>query len=890
MTSRARKIVRVWARTLEHLYPPSHRRRVGIDLRRTLEDQASDVAERRPRAILAFLAVNTAVAARDALLEWGEAMRRPRGTGARGGVGMGTMVRAFGQVVRGLSRRPGYAVPVLVTIALGVGANTAMFSVLYAVVLRPLPYPDADRIVVADGADPAHGNRTAHFALPDVRDLAEGSRRLAYLAAYTTLPSDLVLAGDGEAREVETAFVSAGFFEALGTAPVAGRTLEGDDEIGDDHVVVVSHAFWVQHLGGDPEAVGRPLVLSDESYRVVGVMPPSFAFPTPRTEVWVLLSTIPSSSIPLEVRGVKLLDAVGRLTGGSTLPQAESELSGLAAVLAERFPDENGSMPAVALTPIQEGVIGGVDRALAILMAAALLILVIVCANVANLALAREASREPEMALRAALGASGVRRAGVVVTESLVLSLTGGAAGLAIAWWGTGILVGASAGTLPRAQEIMPDWRVAVFSLTASVAIGLAFALLPGLKAGGRDLADRLRAGLGRSARVSGRGALVASQMAMAIVLLVGSTLLVRSLWALRGVDPGFGTEGLVVAHLTFPSSRYPERPQYLQRWTEMLDGLAAIPGVDGVASVRWFPLRGPGEGTRWSVSGQPSAERGESPRAYLLQVSPDYFRVMGIPLVEGAGFDVSAGRDGRATTVLSRSLALAAFEGEPAVGRTIAIDGIDLEIVGVAEDVRQRELGVATHPTLYIPQLLSPRRGQAFVIRSSRAAEDVMREVRALVASQDPSQAITELASAAQIVAGQADRSRFFALLLVAFASLALVLGAIGVYGVVAFRVAGRRREVGIRLALGAEARDVRRLVVLQGLRPVAAGILVGLTGTLWVIRAAASLLFGVGVYDPLSYGASVSALLSVALVACWLPARSAARLDPVRTLSAEE
>lgn len=889
MTGPARRLLRVWARALERLYPPAHRRRVGIDLSRTLEDQASDAVERGGLPILAFLAVNTAVAIRDALLEWAEAVRRPRGIGAGGGVGMGTMARAFGQVLRGLSRRPGYAMPVLVTIALGVGANTAMFSVLYGVVLRPLPYPDADRIVLADGADPARGNRSVHFALPDVRDLAEGSRRLASLGAYTTLPSDLVVAGDGEAREVETAFVSAGFFEALGTAPLFGRTLDRDDEIGDDHVVVVSHAFWIQHLGGEPKAIGRPLVLSDASYRVVGVMPASFAFPTPRTEVWVLLSTIPSSSIPLELRGVKLLDAVGRLATGSTLSQAESEASGLAAALAERFPDENRSMPAVALTPLQEGLIGGVDRALAILMAAAFLILVLVCANVANLALAREASREPEMALRAALGASGVRRAAVVVTESLVLSLTGGAAGLAIAWWGTGLLVGASSGTLPRAEEITPDWRVAVFSLAASVAIGLAFALLPGLKAGGKDLADRLRAGSGRSARVSGRGALVASQMAMAIMLLVGSTLLVRSLWSMRAVDPGFSTEGLVVAQLTFPASRYPERPEYLQRWTEVLDGLAAIPGVDGVASVRWFPLRGPGEGTRWSVPGRPSDGAGDRPQAYLLQVSADYFDVMGIPLVEGAGFDASAGRDGRATTVLSRSLALAAFEGESALGRTITIAGIDLEIVGVAEDVRQRELGVSTHPTLYIPQLLSPRRGQAFVIRSSRSPTGVMRDIRALIASQDPSQAITELAPARRIVAGQSDRSRFFALLLAAFASLALVLGAVGVYGMVAFRVAGRRREVGIRLALGAEARDVRRLVVRQGLRPVAVGILVGLVGTVWAIRAASALLFEVGVYDPLSYGASVATLLGVALVACWLPARSAARLDPVRTLSAE-
>ncbi len=889
MTRIGREVVRAWAGSLRRLYPPSHRGRVGTDLDRLLEDQAADAAARGLGALLGFVVTNTVVGLRDALLEWVEAATRRNRTRGGGGVGMGSTMRALGQVVRGLSRRPGYAVPVLATVALGVGANTAMFSVLYGVVLRPLPYPAPEHIVRIHGADPGRGERSGRLGLPDVRDLAERSRRLEHVGAFTTLPSDLVLTGDGTAQEVETAFVSSGFFEAMGTSPLLGRALTRTDEVGDDHVVVVSHAFWRQHLGADPDAVRRAVTLSDETYRVVGVMPEAFAFPSPRTQVWVLLSTIPASSIPLQVRGLKILDAVGRVASESTIAQAEADLSAISASLAEAFPDDNADLPGIALTPLRDSVVGDVDRALEVLMAAALLILILVCANVANLALAREAARGPEMALRAALGASGARRAGVVVTESLLLSIVGGLGGLAIAWSGTDLLVGASAGTLPRAQEIGPDWRVATFSVAASIVVGLTFGLLPGLQAAGRDLAASLRAGSGRTARMTGRGTLVASQIALSVVLLVGSTLLVRSLWSLRSVDPGFRSEGLVVADMTFAATRYPGRPEYLQRWTEMLDGLRAIPGIEGVGSVRRFPLRGEGEASRWAAPGHPASEDDDGARAYVLQVSADYFRVMGIPLVEGTGFGASAGQDGRNVAVVSRSLAQAAFPDESAVGRPLDLGGYAMEIVGVVEDVRQRELTVEAHPTVYLPQLLSPRRGQAFVIRSSRAEADVMRDVRALVASQDPGQAITELAPASEIVGKQTDRSRFFALMLAAFAGLALALGAIGVYGVVAYRVAQRRREVGIRVALGAEAPDVRRLVVGQGLKPVAVGVVAGLVTTLWLVRGAASLLFGVGLYDPLSYGMGVAVLLSVAAVACWLPARTASRLDPVRALSAD-
>lgn len=877
-----------WLRLLARLYPRAFRERSAGELAALLEEGARDARAGGRWALVRWLTRNTVWCLRDAAAErW----RRSPGGRTRGGEGGGMTIgdgfKALGTAVRSLGRHPGYTVPALLTLALGIGANTAMFSVLYGVVLRPLPYPAPDRLVELSPS--VVDRRSGAFSLPDVRDWQDRTRTLAAMGAYTTLPSDLILTETGEdALEVETAYVTSGFFESMAAPPFLGSWLPAGAEESDNRVVVASHAFWVRQLGSDASAVGRTLTLSGEAYRLVGVMPEEFAYPDPGVEVWAFLSVIPSSSIPLQIRGVRLLEGVGRMTPGTTVEEARDDMAAVAAALAETYPDSNGRMPTATVRPLRNSVVGDVDRPLAVLMAAALLILTIVCANLANLALTREAGRETELAVRAALGASRSRRAALVLTESLLLSLAGGALGLGIAWWGTGALVSLNAGTLPRAQEIAPDWRIATFSIVMSMLVGVAFAFLPGMRAARADLSDRLRAGArGLSGADRARNALVVSQVALSVVLLVAAGLMGRSLQALADVDPGFDPEGLVVVDLTFPSSRYPDRPAYLAAYEQTLDALSSLPGVRAAGTIRRFPFLGEGEALRIGVPGR--SEEADGVRASLLQVSPGLFGAMGVTLLDGGELPRGAGIDGRPVAVLNRSLARALFAGEPAVGRPIVLDGESVEVVGVVEDVHQTRLQGEAPATVYVPQHAFPRRGAAFALRTDGATAAVERSVRDAIRRVDPAQPITELAPATDIVARQAMRPRFFAVLFAAFASLALALSAIGVYGVVAFGVARRRREVGIRVAMGADARDVHALIVRQGMLPVGVGILLGALAALGLVRALASLLFGVGLYDPLAYLAGVSVLAATGWVACWIPARSASRTEPVRALAAE-
>ena len=886
--SRDASLAARWLRLLTRLYPPAFRTRSAGELAALLEQGARDAAARGGWALARYVARNTVWCLRDAATErWADGIGgRTRGEEG-GGMHLRDGIQALRTAVRSLVRHPGYTLPALLTLVLGIGANTAMFSVLYHVVLRPLPYPAPDRLVELAPADPEEG--PGGFSLPDVRDWQERARTLSAMGAYSTIPSDLILTGGGEdARDVETAYVTSGFFEAMGTPPLLGSWLPPDAEEGDNRVVVASHAFWVGELGADPSAVGRALTLSGVAYRLVGVMPPEFAFPDPGVEVWTFLSVIPSTSIPLQLRVVRLLQGVGRMKPDATVGETRADVAGIASELARTYPDSNDRVPSAVVRSLRSTLVGDVRRPLVVLMAAALLILTIVCANVANLALTREAGRETELAVRAALGASRARRAALVTTESLLLSLVGGVIGLALAAWGTGVVVALNAGTLPRAREIAPDWRVALFSLGVSMAVGLIFAFLPGMRAARSDLSDRLRAGArGLSGADRARDVLVVSQVALSVVLVVGAGLMGRSLQALGRVDPGFDADGLVVADLTFPAGRYPDRASYLAVYEQTLDALASLPGVRAAGTIRRFPFLGGGEGIPVGVPGRDGA--GEAMRASLLQVSPGLFGAMGVPVVEGAELSPGAGTDGRQVAVLNRALARALFGGEPATGRTITMDDQTYEVVGVVGDVRQTRLRDDVPATIYVAEHALPRRGAAFVLRTDGPTAAVERAVRDAIRRIDPAQPITRLAPASELVAGQASRPRFFALLFAAFASLALVLSSIGVYGVVAFGVARRRREVGIRVAMGAAARDVQALVVREGMAPVAIGLGVGTLAALGLVHALSSLLFGVGLYDPAAYVVGIAVLAATALVACWIPARSASRTEPVRALTAE-
>lgn len=799
---------------------------------------------------------------------------------------MGTSgLHALRLALKGLVRRPGYTVPMLLTLTLGIGANTATFTLLNSVVLRPLPYPDPGRIVRVVPVDASRGNATGAFSLPDVRDWEERATTLDAFGAYTTINSDLVYTAGEQAVEVATAYVTSGFFGAFATRPVIGRLPTVGEELGDNRVVVVSHAFWRQYLSADPEIVGRTIPLSGGEYRVAGVMPESFTFPSDRIEVWAFLTIIPASSTPYHIRGVRLLNAVGRISEGVSVEQARADLTSVASSLAAEYPDSNDRVTAAVVMPLQQDVVGEARTPLFVLMAAAALILLITWANLANLALAREAQRAPELAVRAALGASRLRRAGLVLVECLVLSVAAGLLGLLVASVGTDALVALGDSVIPRAHEITPDWRVAGFTLLVSLVTGATVAAMASAKAGSADLGDRLRA-TGRGAVKSrAKGFLVVSQVSLSVVLLIVASLLVKSLDALNRVDVGFEPDDLVVAVMTFASDRFPDRSDFLPRFDATLEALEAVPGVRSASSVRRFPFRGSGEGVRWRLPD--ASDDTEGTRVNLLQVSPGFFETMGVAFVDGGDFAPADVASGRPVAVVGRSVAAAAYSGERAVGRSLRIDGVDLQIVGVVEDIRQSDLRGDPTGVAYVPNSFWPRRGAAFILRAEPGAVGVLQGVRDAIQRLDSDQPITELARARDMVDQELGRDRFTTLLLVLFATLALVLCSVGVYAVVAFGVSRRRREVGIRLALGAEPAKVRALVVRQGLRPVIVGIVLGVALTVAASGALERLLFSVDGFEPVAYAGTVALLGVIGVVACWLPARGAAAGRAVEALA---
>lgn len=854
-------VVRLWAALLSGLYPPRFRAGYGADLRRLLSERAADSRGRGIASLVWFMIANTAICMWDAAAEWLGVIKKDLPGSS-----------ALGLTLKALARRPGYVVPVLLTLSLGIGANTATFTVLNSVLLRPLPYPASERIVRVSPYDLERGSPGA-FSLPDVRDWEQRASTVRALGAYQTLSSDLVYTGGSGAVELETAYVTAGFYGAMGAEPGLGRLPTAEEEYGDNRVVVVSDGFWRRGLGADPAVVGGTIPLSGEEYRVVGVMPPSFAFPSERVDVWAFITIIPASSAPFHIRDLRLLNVVARVADQASLEQVRSDLTAVAAGLARDYPESNERLTAARVEPLQDVVVGDAGPPLLMLTAAAGLILLITCANLANLALARETRRSHELMIRSALGASRLRRAGLSLVECLVLSVIAGGLGLLFAFVGTEALARSGGELLPRAHEITPDLRVAAFTLLVSLVTGTAVAFLASTYAGRSDLGDRLRRGGRAVAKGRARGFLIASQVSLSLVLLVGASLLIKSLESLRRVDIGFDADDLVVAEMTFASNRFPDRADYLPRFDATIAALAALPGARGVSSIRHFPFHGAGDWIQWTLPGDP--EDAEGMRANLLQVGPGLFETMGIRWVDGADFDAADVASGRPVVVVSRSVATAAYPRERAVGRTLRIAGYDLEIVGVVADMRQDDLRSAPTGIVFVPNAYSPRRAAAFVVRTEPGARGMPEAVRAAMQRLDPQQPITELTEANDIVETQLARDRFVMRLFLLFAGIALVLCSVGVYAVVASGVSQRRREMGVRLALGAEPARIRALVVWQGMSPVVAGIAIGLAASLALSGALERILFSVDRFEPATY-AGVAALLGmVGLIACWLPAR---------------
>lgn len=807
--------------------------------------------------------------------------------------------------LRTLRRSPGFTLAAVLTIALGVGANTAIFSVVHGIVFKPLPFPEPDRLVRAWSANPGSGTRQAAVSPVDLDDWRAQRTQLADIGGWWFAEggSGVDLTGGGEPQRLSVAFVTPGFFPALGVRPALGRFPREDEMVrgGDDRVVVLSHGFWQRRFGADSTLVTRTVTLNGEPYRVVGIAHPGFRFPSERAEAWIPYSTIPDESIP-RIRPVRVLDVVARLKPGVTVAQAHADLNAITARLAATYPeDANWSEATVML--LSDAMVGPVRRGLLALLGAVGFVLVLACVNVANLLLARATVREREVALRMALGASRGRVVRQMVTESLLLAAIGGAAGTAGAAAGSRLLTSLAAGQLPRTAEVGLDSSVLLFALGATLLTGLLFGLAPALRAAGTELQSSLReAGRGL---VSGssqrlRTGLVVAEVALAVVLVAGAGLMTRSFVQLLRVDLGFRPERLLAVNFTINTTRYTDQ-RYRQFYREVIDRVRTVPGLVSVGAVKHVPFRGNGERIGFIPEGLAPGGSEQAPTAQLIHVSDGYFSTIGARVIAGREYDDTDGAlraptpgavpvfSGLPTVIVNRTLAERFFAGGNAVGRTLRVGPTPLPIIGVVDDIRQVAIEEPVLPTIYVNNLMNSRVQVTLVARTRGDPLAMAPAVREAIWSLDREQTITSIFTLDQAVGEAVARPRLLTVLLGLFGSLGLVLGVVGLYGVLSYLVSSRQREIGVRIALGAPRRAVLGMVVRRGLVLAATGTVIGLGAALVLTRYLRDVLFGVAPTDPLTYALVVVAMLMAAALASALPARRAATVDPAIAFRAD-
>ncbi len=813
---------------------------------------------------------------------------------------METLLKDFRYGVRMLMKRPGFTAVAIIALALGIGANTAIFSVINAVILKPLPFSDPDRLIRVYETDKHRGLTQGSASYPDFADWRDQNHVFERIAAFHD--SGPVLTGGDDAVRLQGAVVSADLFALLGATPVLGRTfLPEEDKPGDSgRVVILSYGLWQRQFNSDPNILGRSLTLDSVNHSVVGVMPAGFQFPISNepVELWTTFAAESQGADAMTAqRGAHYLRVIARLKPDVAISQAQSEMDTIASRLEQQYPDEN-SHRGVYVVGALEDLVGDVRPALLLLLGAVGCVLLIACANVANLLLARATTRHKEMAIRAALGASRMRVVRQLLTESVTLSLAGGALGLLVALWATDLFVALSGDDLPRATGIRLDGGVLLFTLAVSVLTGVIFGLVPAIQSSRPDLSESLKEG-GRSStdgarRNTIRSVLVVFEVAIAIVVLVCAGLLIESLRRLQNINPGFNSKNVLTLKMGLPDVKYTTEKQ-VAFYRELLERINALPGVARASAVLPLPLGGDRVRVSFETEGRPMAQ-GDLPTAELRTIGMDYFAAMGIPLVKGRDFTARDNGKAPGVIIVNSAFVEKFFPGEDPIGKHIK-PGISFdeneppmrEIVGVVGNVRHLKLDAAEDAEFYAPHAQIPFDSMTIVVKSENDPRGLSGAIQQEVSAIDKDLPVFEIKTLDDYVAGAVARPRFNTLLLAIFAGLALVLTAVGLYGVMSYAVAQRTHEIGIRMALGAQSSDVLKLVVSQGMLLTLIGVAIGLVAAFALTRLMSSLLYGVSATDPLTFVIVAATLSAVALAACWLPARRATKVDPMVALRYE-
>ena len=809
---------------------------------------------------------------------------------------------------RMLMKTPGITVIVIVALALGIGANSAIFSVVNTVLLRPLPYEESEQLIFLNEQSPVMDGMSISY--PNYLDWRTQTQTFEKIGICNS--GSYNLTGAGEAERIITSQCSADLFSALRVRPLHGRLFTNEeDKPGGRAVVVLSYSLWQRRFGGQTSILNQPITLNGKSYDVIGIMPKSYAYPR-RAEMWVSLGQLTDDSSYKERGNHPGLYGIGRLKPGVTFEQAQADMKTIAANLEKQYPDSNsGTSP--RLRPLLEVFVGDSRRALWVIFGAVAFVLLIACANIANLLLARATARKKEMAIRTAVGASRWRLARQLLTESILLSLVGGAIGLALARWGVDLILYISPDAIPRSREIGLDWTVLAFTAGISVLTGLIFGLLPAVQAGDVDVHETLKeSGRGMSSRHWLRSSLVVGEVAATLVLLIGAGLLIRSFYRLQQVNPGFSHEHLTTFSVSLPEKKYEKVEAWAGFYNRLVENIRALPGVESVAAASGLPLGNNGWQTGFRIEGRPDPPPDQIPLMEACLVTPDYFKAMNIPVLRGRVFADSdnrshlAGQDlsklnedqlfirGATKIVIDEEFAKRYWPNEDPIGRRLVFgsreDPRQLEIIGVVGRVKMESLNQNTdYVQGYYAFEQLPSTDMTVIIKGSSDPNQLINSVRGAIKQIDPDQPIYSIRTMDEIRAESVQNERLNLTLLSLFAGIALVLAIVGIYGVMSYSVTQRTHEIGIRMAVGAQPRDVFTMILGHGMKLALIGVAIGLFGAFALTRLMASMLFGVAPTDATTFGAIAALLVGVALLACYLPGRRATKVEPTVSLRYE-